>query len=301
MKLHSLVPQTEDNQYPLFKFDLAFSRTLGFVTRDELLALQGKKVAIAGLGGVGGGHLLTLVRLGIGNFHIADFDIFGVENFNRQAGANIATIGRKKIEVMSDAAKLINPDLKINCFLEGVTESNIDRFFDGVDLYVDALDFFAFEARSQVFKFCHERKIPAITVAPIGMGAALLNFIPGKMSFHDYFQWKESDSEIQLAVKFLLGLTPALPQSKYLVDRSYVNFKERKGPSTPMACELCAGIAGTEALKILLRRGPVQSAPKSIHFDAYQNRLYSRWIPFGNKNPLQLLKIALTIRQFGRK
>ena len=55
------------------------------MTRDEQRTLRGKRVAIAGLGGVGGLHLLTLARLGIGRFRLAEFDRFDLANFNRSA------------------------------------------------------------------------------------------------------------------------------------------------------------------------------------------------------------------------
>ncbi len=57
-----------------FDYDIAFERNLGWLTRPEQQALRRKLVAIAGLGGVGGLHLLTLARQGIGRFHIAEFD-----------------------------------------------------------------------------------------------------------------------------------------------------------------------------------------------------------------------------------
>ena len=50
----------------MFDYAQAFSRNIGWVTRDEQQRLRGKRVAIAGLGGVGGVHLLTLARLGVG-------------------------------------------------------------------------------------------------------------------------------------------------------------------------------------------------------------------------------------------
>lgn len=75
-----------------FDYDLAFGRNIGWVTRDEQQALRAKRIAIAGLGGVGGSHLLTLTRLGVGAFHLADFDAFDVPNFNRQAGAMTSTL-----------------------------------------------------------------------------------------------------------------------------------------------------------------------------------------------------------------
>src|SRR5579884_4220503 len=87
-----------------FDREIAFSRTLGLVTLDELKALGQKTVAIAGLGGVGGSHLITLTRLGIGGFHLADFGKFSMENFNPQGGANMATVGHPKLDVMEEAA-----------------------------------------------------------------------------------------------------------------------------------------------------------------------------------------------------
>ena len=80
-----------------FDFGKAFIRNVGWVTPDEQALLRSRRVAIAGLGGVGGAHLVTLTRLGIGSFHIADPDAFGIENFNRQLGARMSTLGRPKI------------------------------------------------------------------------------------------------------------------------------------------------------------------------------------------------------------
>ncbi len=71
---------------PDFSYDQAFARNIGWVTRAEQEALRGKRIAVAGLGGVGGSHLLTLARLGIGAFHLSDFDALDLPNFNRQAG-----------------------------------------------------------------------------------------------------------------------------------------------------------------------------------------------------------------------
>ena len=125
-----------------FSYQDAFSRNIGWVADHEQNILRLKRVAIAGMGGVGGIHLLTLVRLGIGNFSIAEFDSFDVHNFNRQAGAMISTLGRPKIDVMAEQALDINPELRITKFPEGVDAGNLDRFLDGVDVYVDGLDFF---------------------------------------------------------------------------------------------------------------------------------------------------------------
>jgi molybdopterin/thiamine biosynthesis adenylyltransferase len=281
-----------------FNYEKAFSRNIGWVTEAEQKTLRGKKIAIAGLGGVGGAHLLTLTRLGIGSFHIADFDTFDIPNFNRQAGAMMSSMGQRKTDVLSAMARDINPELQLKVFEEGVTEKNLEAFLDGVDLYVDALDFFAFSARKLVFPACATKGIPATTAAPLGMGTAVLNFLPGGMTFEEYFRW-DGCSEDQMALRFLIGLSPAMLQRGYLVDKSAVDFKARKGPSTPMACELCAGVAATQALKILLRRGDVVSAPCGLHFDAYRNKMVKTWRPWGNGNPIQRIALAIASRQLG--
>lgn len=282
-----------------FNYEKAFSRNIGWVTQSEQQALRGKCVAIAGLGGVGGAHLLTLTRLGIGAFHIADFDTFDIANFNRQVGATTGSLGRRKTEVLAEMAHGINPELRLTVFEEGVTAQNLDAFLDGVDLYVDGLDFFAFSARRMVFPGCAQRGIPATTAAPLGMGAALLNFLPGGMTFEEYFRWNGC-SEEQMALRFLIGLSPAMLQRGYLVDRDAVDFKACKGPSTSMACELCAGMAAIEALKILLHRGEVAAAPRGVHFDAYRNKMVKTWRPGGNRNPIQRLAVWIAARQIRR-
>ncbi len=281
-----------------FAYAEAFSRNIGWVTRQEQESLRRKRVAIAGLGGVGGVHLLTLCRLGISAFSLADFDTFDLVNFNRQAGANLGTLGQGKLDVMARQACDINPEVEIRGFAEGVTAGNLDAFLDGVDLYIDGLDFFAFETRQAVFAACAAKGIPAITAAPLGMGAAVLNFMPGGLSFEEYFRFQDGPVQEQ-PLRFLLGLAPARLQMGYLVDPTAVDLANQKGPSTILACQLCAGVAATEALKILLGRGPVRAAPRGYHFDAYRNRLALTWRPRGNRNPLQRLFIALARRKLG--
>jgi len=283
-----------------FRYEQAFSRNIGWVTAQEQQTLRGKRVAIAGGGGVGGVHLLTLARLGVTRFHIADFDTFDIVNFNRQVGAMMSTIGQPKADVLARMARDINPEIDIKIFPEGVGSGNLKAFLDGVDLYVDALDFFAFDARQQTFAMCAELGIPATTAAPLGMGAALLNFMPGQMTFEQYFQWGDLPDEDK-AIRFVVGLAPAGLHRPYLVVPESVSFSEQRGPSTFMACQLCAGIVATEALKILLGRGKVLAAPYGMQFDAYRNKCKQTWRPGGNSHPIQKLAIAIGKRQFARK
>jgi hypothetical protein len=279
-----------------FSYDTAFSRNIGWVTRAEQATLKSKCVAIAGMGGVGGVHLLTLVRLGIGAFHIADFDTFDVANFNRQVGASMSTVGQPKAEVLAAMARDINPDVSITIFPDGLTDANLPAFFKGVDLYVDGLDFFAFDARRAAFAACADKAIPAITAAPLGMGTALMNFMPGQMTFEEYFQWGDLP-ENDKALLFLLGLAPRGLHFGYLVDPSAVSLPERRGPSSIIGCQMCAGVAAGEALKILLKRGKVYAAPHGLQFDAYRNKFVHTWRPGGNRHFLQRLAMKIARRR----
>jgi len=281
-----------------FSYDEAFSRNIGWITQQEQQKLRNCRIAIAGMGGVGGAHLLTLSRLGIGKFNISDLDEFEVANFNRQAGANMSTLGRQKVEVLEEMAKNLNPEQEVKVFPNGVTEDNVEEFLDDVDLYVDGLDYFAVSARRATFAKCHEKGIPAVTAAPLGIGAAVLNFLPGGMSFEEYFRL-EGKSEMEQLLNFLIGLSPAMLQRTYLADPATVDLANHKGPSTPMAVEICAGMAASQAMKILLKRGPVKSAPWGQQFDGYRDKYKKTWRPGGNNNPIQKLTLLIAKKQLG--
>jgi molybdopterin/thiamine biosynthesis adenylyltransferase len=275
-----------------FNYERAFSRNIGWVSEDEQAVLRNSRVAVAGLGGAGGHAVLTLARLGVGKFRIADFDTFGVHNFNRQAGATMSTLDEAKIEVMARMVRDINPEAEIELYRDGVSAENLPAFLDGVDVYLDGLDFFVFDIRQKTFAMCAKLGVPAVTAAPLGMGTAFLAFLPGQMTFEEYFQWGDLP-EADKAVRFLVGLAPAGLHRPYLAVPSSVNFAERRGPSTIMALTLCAGVSVTQVLKIILKRGKVLAAPHGMHFDAYRNKLVHTWRPGGNKNPIQRLAIFL--------
>lgn len=279
----------------LFSYEEAFSRNLGWLTEWEQQALRGKCIGIAGMGGVGGAHLLTLARSGIGRFHIADYDHFELANFNRQTGASTETLGRPKVEVLAERAREINPELHLAIFDAGIDEHNLESFLAGVDVYVDGLDFFALEIRRKLMARCAELGIPTIIAAPVGMGAAYVVFEPGGMSFEHWFRLEGLSDEHQY-VNFLLGLAPSGLHRSYLVDPSRVDLANHRVPSTGAACELCAGVASVEAVKLLLRRGRVRAVPYYHQFDAYRGRWAVKKLPGGNRNPLQRVKIAVTRR-----
>jgi molybdopterin/thiamine biosynthesis adenylyltransferase len=276
----------------------AFSRHQGLLTAAEQERLRLSRVAIAGLGGVGGVHLVTLARLGIGAFHIADPDRFELANFNRQHGATLRSLGQSKAWTMEDEALAINPELEMRVFAEAITEDNVGDFLDGVDVLVDGIDFFALETRRLLFREARRRGIWAVTAGPLGFSTAWLVFDPSGMSFDDYFDLRDGQSRVEQLIAFAVGLAPRGTHLGYL-DLGQVDLRRRCGPSAGLACQLCAGVAAAEVVKLLLGRGPVRAAPCYFQFDAYRQVLRRGCLRGGNRHPWQRLKRWWLRRQLG--
>lgn len=118
-----------------------FSRTALLLGEDAIEKLSGKRVAIFGIGGVGGYVCEALVRSGVGHFDLIDDDVVALSNLNRQIIATHSSIGRYKTEVMKERMLDINPEVDVtvhNCFF---LPENADDFpFSSYDYVVDAVD-----------------------------------------------------------------------------------------------------------------------------------------------------------------
>jgi tRNA A37 threonylcarbamoyladenosine dehydratase len=168
-------------------YDEAFSRHAGIISKDEQEKLRDSRVAIVGMGGVGGLHLVTLGRLGIGKFAIADIHTFESANFNRQFGAQMRHVGQPKAHVMAEEVRQINPEVELRIFNQGVTDDNLADFFEGVDIFVDGIDFFSIGMRRKLFRQAARQGIYATTAGPLGFSTAWLTFDPSGMTFDEYF------------------------------------------------------------------------------------------------------------------
>lgn len=118
-----------------------FSRTALVIGEDTVLKLKNSKVAVFGLGGVGGHAAEALVRAGIGSLDLIDFDTVSLSNINRQLAALHSTVGKKKVEVLKERFIDINPEAVINTFpvfYDSETENQFD--LSKYDYIVDAID-----------------------------------------------------------------------------------------------------------------------------------------------------------------
>lgn len=147
--------------------DNQFSRTELLIGPDKMATLFGKRVAVFGIGGVGGFTCEALVRSGIGEIDIIDSDTVCLSNINRQIIATHKSIGRYKVDVMKERMLDINPDVKVceyRCFF---LPENADDFpFEKYDYIVDAVD--TVTAKLALIEKAKEFGIPIISAMGAG-------------------------------------------------------------------------------------------------------------------------------------
>ncbi|MCR5684181.1 MAG: tRNA threonylcarbamoyladenosine dehydratase [Lachnospiraceae bacterium] len=144
-----------------------FSRTQLLLGPDAMKALSEKKVAIFGIGGVGGYVCEALVRSGIGAFDLIDDDKVCLTNLNRQIIATQKTVGKYKTEVMRDRMLDINPDAKVEIHKCFFLPENADDFpFSEYDYIVDAVD--TVTAKIELIMRAQKEGIPIISAMGAG-------------------------------------------------------------------------------------------------------------------------------------
>ena len=139
-----------------------FARTKLLLGQDGIDKLQASRVAVFGVGGVGGYVCEALVRSGIGTFDIIDNDKVCESNINRQIIATTKTIGRDKVDVMRERMQDINPDVTVNIHKCFFLPENADEFpFEEYDYVVDAVD--TVTAKIALVMKCKEKNVPIIS------------------------------------------------------------------------------------------------------------------------------------------
>lgn len=142
--------------------------------RQELLAgergmkqLASSKVIVFGVGGVGGICSEMMVRGGIGEITIVDFDIVDKTNINRQIIALENTIGRSKVEVLKERLLQINPHCKVNALHQRLHNENLESFnLSSYDYVIDCID--DVPAKVALIVFCHQIGAPCISAMGAG-------------------------------------------------------------------------------------------------------------------------------------
>ena len=143
-----------------------FSRSRLLLGQKAMDRLACAKIAVFGLGGVGGHAVDALARTGVGSFVLVDGDRVSLTNINRQIVADHSTVGRLKTEVMRERILLINPHASVEAHPVFFMPGAADSFLNGCDYLVDAVDTVA--AKLRLAEIGQERGIPVISAMGAG-------------------------------------------------------------------------------------------------------------------------------------
>ena len=161
-----------------------FIRTEVLIGREAMERLQRSRVAVFGLGGVGGYVCEALVRSGIGHFDLIDHDKVSITNLNRQIIATHATIGRDKADVVRERMLSINPEAEIRLYKAFFLPDNAEEFpFGEYDYVVDAID--TVTAKIELVPRSQGAGVPIIS--SMGTGNKL---DPGRLRIADIYETK---------------------------------------------------------------------------------------------------------------
>lgn len=164
---------------------------MDFTTRTSLLLgdeaiekLKNKKVAVIGLGGVGGFVTEILARSGVGNLILIDNDVVDKTNINRQLIALNSTVGKAKCELFRQRCLDINPEIKITTYQEFyLPDQNKEYMFADCDYVIDAID--TITGKLGIIEYCYNNSIPVIS--SMGTGNKL---DPAQLEISDIYKTK---------------------------------------------------------------------------------------------------------------
>lgn len=199
--------------------DPFLDRTKALIGDNNLKKLINSKVAILGLGGVGGAAFEIIVRTGINNIIIVDYDKVDITNLNRQILTNRNNIGEYKIDIAEERGLSINPNLKITKFLEKISADNVDKLeLDTCDYVIDCID--DVNGKLEVIKYCKSKDIPIISA--MGSGKRI---DPSKLEITDIYK----TSGCPLARKMRQQLRKENIQNLKVVYSTEIPVKENPG------------------------------------------------------------------------
>lgn len=140
-----------------------FDRLKLLIGENNFLKIQNTKVLVVGIGGVGGELVVSLIRSGIKNIVIIDFDKIDITNINRQVVAYQSTIGKKKVDVLENIILNINPSCEVKKYDVYLNKDNIKDIFDRElpNFIIDCCD--SKETKKEIIKESLNRDIPFIS------------------------------------------------------------------------------------------------------------------------------------------
>lgn len=171
-----------------------FDRLIGLIGINNFNKIKSKKVIIFGVGGVGGYVAECLVRSGITNLTIVDFDKVSITNINRQIIALHSNLGQFKVSVFKERLLDINPNLNLTINNTRVTQENLEDFYlSQYDYVIDCID--SFKDKLALIEYCYKYKINIIS----SMGAGN-RYKPTNYQVQDIYKTKNDSLARKLRV-----------------------------------------------------------------------------------------------------
>jgi hypothetical protein len=247
-------------------YEELFTRNIGFVDENEQMLLRTARIAVCGVGGMGGVVAQVLARSGVGGLAILDKDRFEPSNNNRQVYAHAGSWGRTKVEVTAEELARINPAVEVRAF-DHFGADNVADVLDGVDVAVNGMD--ELPACLRLWRAARERGIPVVDAwsAPLPNVFVLGADDPRPEEFLDYPTRGVPPEALTPAVVDECKLREALHVSLHTRSLRYLDFqiieeimtgKRARISFAPMVWG--AGLMmAWEALKLRLGRGRVAS------------------------------------------
>ncbi len=185
--------------------------------------IRNLKIAVAGLGGMGGQTTELLARMGVGDLRISDPDTVDVSNINRQIVATQKTVGKTKRQSMTDRVLDIAEDFNLTVY-PGVNQENVEDFVDGCDAVIDEIDVFPLQAHRILHEACRKRNIPIYSAYVVGMGIHFYKFHGNEYTLDDFLGYDEKEQWDKPTAEYLLRkYGPPLPT--YIEGKMAEDFK----------------------------------------------------------------------------
>lgn len=153
-----------------------FERTELLIGKENIQKLASKNVIVFGVGGVGGYVCEMLVRTGIENITIVDFDTVSVSNINRQIIALNSTVGKYKVDVMKERLLDINPNCNVVVIKNKLLPENLQDFnLEEFDYVADCIDMK--NSKVALIEYCCNKNINIISAMGAGNKFGIPNFV----------------------------------------------------------------------------------------------------------------------------
>lgn len=199
-----------------------YKRNISSISKAQQDIISNTKVAIVGLGGLGGYVLENLVRLGVNNFNLIDSDVFEESNLNRQILATEKNLGRFKADQAFKRILDINSSSKARVFNYTLNEDSFEML-EGVDIVFDCLD--SIESRFQLESLCDKMKLPLIHGAIRGYYGQVAISIPNSRIFKDLYKNVKKEDETLGNLPMTCMITSSFQVNLFLKIISGETFK----------------------------------------------------------------------------